>query len=147
GQHLDDVAIIRSMSAWALVHPLAQTWVQIGRNPAAALGDIAPNVGSMVSIEKEGERQPGQVFPTFFGLNAGAAAGAGYLGAAYAPFQVNPPRTGNATIPNTTNTNGQSRFNTMYSRLHQYDDALRQAAPYGTSLSDMDKLYGAARNM
>ena len=147
GDHLNDIAILRSMSAWALVHPLAQTWVQIGRNPAAALGDIAPNVGSIVSIEKEGERLPGQVFPTFFGLNAGAAAGAGYLGAAYAPFQVNPPRNGNATIPNTTNANGQTRFNTMYSRLHQYDDALRQGAPYGTALSDLDKLYGQARNM
>src|SRR2546425_293188 len=34
---LPNVAIVRSMHAWALVHSLAQTWAQIGRNPAAAL--------------------------------------------------------------------------------------------------------------
>ncbi len=53
GQHLSDISIIRSMSAWALVHSLAQTWAQIGRNPAAALGNIAPNIGSVVAIEKD----------------------------------------------------------------------------------------------
>src|SRR5450755_1044596 len=61
---LNSVAIVRSMNAWALVHTLAQTWTQIGRNPAAALGNVAPNIGSVVSIEKEPERQAGQVFPT-----------------------------------------------------------------------------------
>src|SRR4051812_34439688 len=55
---LPNIAIVRSMSAWALVHSLAQTWTQIGRNPAAALGDIAPNIGSVVAIEKDPERQP-----------------------------------------------------------------------------------------
>src|SRR2546423_12440010 len=53
GSNLGDIAIVRSMSAWALVHSLAQTWSQIGRNPAAALGDIAPNILSVVAIEKE----------------------------------------------------------------------------------------------
>ena len=67
---LPNMAIVRSVNAWALVHSLAQTWVQIGRNPAAALGTIAPNIGSVVSIEKEPERQPGQVFPVFLGLNS-----------------------------------------------------------------------------
>ncbi len=145
GSHLGDVAIVRSMSSWALVHSLAQTWNQIGRNPAAALGDIAPNVGSIVAIEKEPERKPGQVFPTFVALNAGGASGQGYLKATYAPFQVN-PRAGQA-IANTTNQNGQATFNTMYARLQQYDAAMRSQAPYGTALKDMDALYGQARNL
>jgi hypothetical protein len=145
--HLNDVAIVRSMSSWALVHSLAQIWMQIGRNPAAALGDIAPNVGSVVAMEKEPERRAGQVFPAFFGLNATGSAGPGYFGAAYAPFLVNPPRSGNATIPNTINPQGEARFQTLYSRLHQYDDALRIGAPYGKRLSDLDRLYGQARSM
>jgi hypothetical protein len=33
----NEFAIVRSMRASALVHSLAQTWTQIGRNPAAAL--------------------------------------------------------------------------------------------------------------
>ena len=55
---LPNLAIVRSVRAWALVHSLSQTWVQIGRNPAAALGDIAPNIGSVVAIEKDPERRP-----------------------------------------------------------------------------------------
>jgi hypothetical protein len=38
GAHLPNMAIVRSMQAWALVHSLAQHWTQIGRNPSAALG-------------------------------------------------------------------------------------------------------------
>src|SRR5688572_25896266 len=60
GDLLSDLAIVRSMQAHALVHSLAQHWTQIGRNPAAALGNIAPNIGSVVAIEKY---QPGQLFP------------------------------------------------------------------------------------
>src|SRR5580692_5410445 len=74
GQQLGNVAIVRSMNAWALVHSLAQRWTQIGRNPAAALGNIAPNIGSVVAIETASQRQPNQVFPGFLGLNSPSAA-------------------------------------------------------------------------
>ena len=72
---LGNVAVVRSMRSWALVHSLAQTWTQIGRSPAAALGDVAPHIGSVVALEKEKERTPSQVFPTFLALNAENAAG------------------------------------------------------------------------
>src|SRR6266851_5443645 len=48
---LPRMTIVRSMHSWALAHNLAQHWTQIGRNPSAALGDIAPNIGSIVAIE------------------------------------------------------------------------------------------------
>src|SRR5207248_9101124 len=67
---LPNMAIVRSVRAWALVHSLSQTWVQIGRNPAAALRNIAPNIGSVVAIEKDGERRRSQVLPTVLTLNA-----------------------------------------------------------------------------
>src|SRR6266700_5977171 len=75
-------SIVRSMQSHALVHSLAQTWTQIGRNPAAALGNIAPNIGSVVPIEKDKQRTPGQIFPSFLALNSGGGVGAGYLPAA-----------------------------------------------------------------
>jgi hypothetical protein len=146
GAHIGDVALVRSVTSHALVHSLAQTWAQIGRSPVAALGDIAPNVGSIVALEKEKERTAAQKFPAFVALNAGAAKGPGYLNASYAPFQVT-PRTGAASITNTTNVNGQATFATMYNRLGQIDGAMRSAAPYGSDLKDMDKLYGAARDL
>ncbi|MEO8098910.1 MAG: DUF1501 domain-containing protein [Acidobacteriota bacterium] len=146
GAHLGDVALVRSVTSHALVHSLAQTWAQVGRSPVAALGDIAPNVGSIVALEKEKERTASQKFPAFVALNAAAASGQGYLNASYAPFQVT-PRAGAASITNTTNSNGQTTFSTMYSRLGQYDGAMRAQAPYGADLKDMDKLYSAARDM
>jgi uncharacterized protein (DUF1501 family) len=126
------------------VHLLAQHWTQIGRNPAAALGDIAPNIGSIVAIEKGSERQPGQVFPTFVSLNSPTAVGPGYLAATYAPFNVTPNAAG---VPDTTNSLGQVRFNSMYTELHQFDDPLRVNSPLGKAVSDYDNFYTSAQQV
>lgn len=144
GSHLGDVALVRSVRSHALVHSLAQTWAQIGRSPAAALGDIAPNVGSIVALEKEKERKAGQVFPAFVALNAGNPSDQGYLSAAYAPFLVTPVA-GRASLSNTANAGGQATFTQMYSRLGQYDGSMRVQAPYGSSIKDMDSMYTQAR--
>jgi hypothetical protein len=139
-----DFTVIRSMRSHALVHSLAQTWNQIGRNPAAALGNIAPNIGSIVAIEKDKERLPGQVFPTFLALNSGGAAGAGYLAATYAPFKVNAAAAG---ITNTTNPDGQTSFNNRTNLLHSLDDNLRIDSPYGGPLDDYNDFYKAASGL
>jgi len=139
-----DIALIRSMQSHALVHSLAQTWTQIGRNPAAALGNIAPNIGSIVAIEKDSQRKSGQVFPTFLALNSAGGVGAGYLPAVYAPFKVVPSNNG---IQYTTNPDGQTRFNTRYSLVHSLDDNLRLDSPYGTSLDDYNDFYAAAQGL
>ena len=146
---LNDVAIVRSMRAWALVHTLSQTWTQIGRNPAAALGNIAPNIGSVVSIEKEPERQPGQVFPTFLSFNAnnGAKVTNGYFPATFAPFQVAENSGGAANtvgLANTTNVDGQTLSNERYSQLLALDGALRTNSPYGKPMEDMANFYSSA---
>jgi hypothetical protein len=139
--NIPDMAIVRSMRAWALVHSLAQRWTQIGRNPAAALGDIAPNIGSVVSIEKDSERTPSQVFPTFVALNSATAAGPGYFPATYAPFEIIPSTKG---IPNTTNPDGQSVLSQRLTELHTLDDPLRINSPLGKPPEDYDNFYKAA---
>jgi hypothetical protein len=144
GQQLGDLAIIRSMQSHALVHSLAQTWTQIGRNPAAALGNIAPNIGSVVAIEKDKYRQPGQVFPTFVALNSAGGVGAGYFPAEYAPFKVAPATTG---IAYTANPDGQSRFNNRFTLMHSLDDNLRLTAPNGQPMSDYNDFYAAAQGL
>jgi uncharacterized protein (DUF1501 family) len=126
------------------VHSLGQTWTQIGRNPAAALGNIAPNIGSIVAIEKDSDRLPGQVFPTFLALNSGAGVGAGYLPASYAPFKVTPSTSG---IADTTNPDGQTRFTNRWNMMHSLDNTLRVNSPYGKPLQDYDDFYGAAKGM
>ena len=142
--NLPDFAVVRSMRAWALVHGLAQTWTQIGRNPAAALGDIAPNIGSIVAIEKTPERLPSHVFPTFVALNSSGAAGPGYLSATFAPFQAVPTNSG---LPDTTNVDGQARIEERWSLLHSLDDPLRVDSPLGKPVDDMDEFYKAAKGI
>ncbi len=144
GAQLSDIAIVRSMRAWALVHGLGQNWVQIGRNPAAVLGNISPNIGSVVAIEKERDRRTSQVFPTFLALNSSSGAGPGYFNSQYAPFRVAPSTGG---IANTTNSTGQQRFGDRYDLLHHLDDNLRQNSPYGKPVEDYDKFYQAAQGM
>jgi hypothetical protein len=142
--HLGDFAIVRSMQSHALVHSLSQTWVQIGRNPTAALGNIAPNIGSVVAIEKESERKPSQIFPTFLALNSGGGVGPGYLPANYGPFKVQPAAGG---IANTTNSTGQARFTNRLNLMHSLDDNLRTTGADGRPMQDYDDFYSAANSL
>lgn len=137
-------AVVRSMRAWALVHSLGQAWSQIGRNPAAVLGNISPNIGSVVAIEKESERTPSQVFPTFLALNSAGGVGPGYMPAVYAPFKVTPSTAG---LKNTTAPDGQARFSQRWSLLHHLDDPLRIDSPDGKPMSDYNEFYSAAEGM
>lgn len=141
---LPDYAIVRSMRSWALVHGLAQTWTQIGRNPTSALGDIAPSIGSIVAIEKQAERTAGQVFPTFLALNASSPSGSGYLPGSYGPFKVTPSTAG---VRNTTNVDGEARFKTRYDMLLQMDATMRQDSPLGKPVDDYADFYDAARGL
>lgn len=139
-----DFTVIRSMRSWALVHNLAQIWTQIGRNPAAALGDIAPNIGSIISIEKESERRPTDVLPTFIALNSNQAVGSGYLASNYAPLKVVPTQRG---LPNVTNPDGQARFDERYQLMNKLDAPNRSNSPYGRPMEDMDAFYRSAKGM
>jgi hypothetical protein len=141
---MSDLAIVRSMRAPALVHSLSQTWTQIGRNPAGVLGNVSPNIGSVVAIEKASERLASQVFPTFLALNSGTAAGPGYLPTSCAPFKVTPAAAG---LKNTSNADGQSRFDQRWDFLHHLDDPLRVEAPDGSAMNDYDGFYTAAKGM
>jgi Protein of unknown function (DUF1501) len=143
---LDDIAIVRGASSKALQHNLAQDWTQIGRSPAAVLGDVAPNAGSIVALEKESERKPGQVFPTFLALNSQGAVGSGYFPTTYEPLRIIPANNG---LPDTTHneTGGQTRFESRYNLLNQFEGDLRTAAPNGQPFRDMAGFYEAGKAM
>lgn len=139
-----DFTVVRSMRSHALVHTLAQTWNQIGRNPADALGRIAPNIGSIVAIEKDKERRAGQIFPAFLALNSNGAVGSGYLPATYSPFKVTAATGG---IANTTHPEGQATFTTRSNLLQALDGNLRIDSPHGTEMEDYADFYKAAQGM
>lgn len=144
--HLGDIAIVRSAYSWALQHQGMQTWTQIGRSPTAALGSIAPNIGSIVAVEKEPERQPEHVLPTFMGMNAKSMVGPGYLPSSYAPFQFT------ADTPNLENTQhpatgGQSRWAERYRLMEALDGPVRANSPLGRPAADFDGFYKAASGL
>jgi uncharacterized protein (DUF1501 family) len=139
--HLPKMAIVRSIRAWAAVHQLARRWQQIRRNPAAVLGDVTPHIGSVVALEKGGDRQPSQVLPTFLSVTTNVA-GQGYFPATTAPFKVN---AGATSLPNATSSFGQERFEQAYAQLHLLDNTLRISSPYSSSTQDMDDFYTQAK--
>ncbi|MSO20535.1 MAG: DUF1501 domain-containing protein [Acidobacteria bacterium] len=142
---LGDIAIVRSMRSWALVHTLGQSWIQIGRNPTSALGSVAPHIGAIVANEKEAERRSTDIFPGFISFNAqGSQVGAGYLSANYAPFIVAPRAAG---LRNTTNVEGQVRLDQRLTLMHQLDDPLRVSSPLGQQPQDMEAFYDNARSL
>lgn len=144
GGQLGDIAIVRSVRAWAAQHGLSQTWYQIGRSPAGVLGEVAPNIGSIVAIEKQVERRADQIFPPFLALNSNGAIGSGYLEAKWAPFKVTPSTGG---LPNVTNPDGQARFEDKYRTLRSLDDPLRINSPIAKELDDYDDFYVNARKL
>jgi hypothetical protein len=140
-----DFAIARNVQAHAVVHTVCQTWVQIGRNPLAALGNIAPNIGSIVAAEKFAQRKPSDIFPTFLALNSSGAVNQGYLSGKYAPFKVTPSTAG---ISNTTSATGsQTRFESRFKLLNSLDGSLRADAPYGAEMSDYNEFYIDAKQL
>jgi hypothetical protein len=139
-----DFAVARNVQAHAVVHSVCQTWVQIGRNPLAALGNIAPNIGSIVAAEKFSQRKPSDIFPTFLALNSNGAVNQGYLSGKYAPFKVTPSAAG---IGNTTNPTGQTRFENRFKLLNSLDASLRNGAPNGVPMADYNEYYIDAKQL
>ena len=142
---VDKIAVIRSGLAWARAHPLAQTWMQIGRNPTSPTGRIAPHIGSVVAIEKEPERGPNQAFPTFISLQARNISGAGYFPVEYGPFQTYASASGLATA---SHPGGEAVFQNRWELLHEIDSELRgENSPFGSQASGMGSLYHGARRL
>jgi hypothetical protein len=139
------LAVVRSCQAPALVHSLLQTWTQTGRSPASATGSIAPNVGSVVALEKEGERLSNQPIPGFLSLNGGVTiAGPGYFPGRYSPFDVAPNANGIAGL---THGDGQTTFNTRYNMLALADESLTNQSRVSAKFEEMSDFYSSARAM
>jgi hypothetical protein len=145
--HVSKLAIVRSMRAWALAHPLALEWLQIGRNPASPLSGLAPNIGSIVAMEKDAERRPEQVFPAFLALNTaydtGYAVAAGSLPATFAPFRLSPSADG---LPN-LQPDKAAQMEARWRQLDALDAPLRDGSPLGSPAGDYADYDGLARNL
>lgn len=144
-ENMDSVALLRSAKAWAVVHGICQTWVQIGRNPLAGTSKIAPHIGSVVSRELR-QSSPDTTLPAFLALNAGDTPGQGYFDAEHAPFKVTP---GGAGLGNTAPPSylGQAGFNRRYNMLLELDAETRSSGNLGPAGDEMARFNLSARTL
>ena len=142
-EKLGSVAIVRSMKAWALVHVLARTWVQIGRNPAAANARFAPHIGSVVSLEL-GPMQTNPILPVFVSLNANNGPGPGFLVSENSPFYMSP---GGGGLANTQHRDGASRFDRRFAMVSRMDAGLMQSGELGPAVDETFPYNVAARRL
>jgi len=126
-KQMNRFAIVRSMRAPALVHTLQQTWAQIARSPSSALGKVAPNIGSVVSLNTN--------------LNI---VGSGYFNGLHAPFDVTPAPTGLGSL---ASPDGQATFEARYAALKSIDTRLRSNSPLGDDATTMRNFYDRGKSM
>jgi hypothetical protein len=140
---LDSIALVRSSRAWATAHGIAQTWVQIGRNPVSGLSKIAPHIGSVVAMEL-GAKPENRTLPPFISLNAADGPGAGYFPADDAPFYVSPNGGG---ITNATNPSGSDVLDRRYGMKLDIDAELEADPQLGPATADVYNMNLSARRM
>lgn len=141
--HLDSIALMRSVRAWAAVHQLAQIWLQIGRNPTSAMAKIAPHIGSVVSIELA-TATPDRILPVFVSLNTGGGPANGYLPPEHSPFFVSPNGAG---LGNTVHRDGLEVFDRRYDLMLRLDAAERALAELGPAPQEMAAFNRSARKL
>ncbi|WP_321475672.1 DUF1501 domain-containing protein [uncultured Paludibaculum sp.] len=140
-EQMDSIALIRSAKAWALVHEIMQSWVQIGRNPLSGLSKMAPHIGSVVARELG---DPNSIMPAFVSLNSGRGPGQGFLQPTTAPFYVSP---GGSGLGNTTSPLGAAGFDRRYGLLLELDAETRTEAAMGPAVKEMEQFNLTARSL
>lgn len=135
---IQDFALVRSLSAHNTAHALAQSWVQMGRNPVAGLNRIAPHIGSVVANELG---DPNSVLPAFVSMNPFAGPGNSFLPPDTAPFGMSP---NGATLPNSTNGDGQVALDRRLSLAISLDKEMA-SDPYGPGPDQMAQFRDKAR--
>ena len=140
---LDSIAFLRSVRAWNTAHPLAQTWVQIGRNPISGLAKVAPHIGSVVGMEL-GAKAPDKPLPVFMSLNAQSGPGEGYFPPQYGPFYVSP---GGGGLPNTRHADGEAALNRRFAMALDIDSEMRSTLGIGEPAAQLTKFVEQARGM
>jgi hypothetical protein len=141
-EHMDSIALVRSIKAYAVVHGIMQTWVQIGRNPLSGLSKVAPHIGSVVSRELG---KPGSLMPAFVSLNAASGPGQGYLAPEHAPFYVSP---GGGGLGLTTHPAGIPALDRRYGLLLELDAETRFNKDFAPAAEgEMERFNLAARSM
>jgi hypothetical protein len=93
-KHMDKIAIHRSMLSHEEVHFRGQYYTQTGRQLNLAFAREIPAIGSVVAMELEPRRRPGDNFPIYMSFNLDkaipGALSTGFLPPRFAVVDINP---------------------------------------------------------
>lgn len=143
---LDKLTVVRSMSAWDVVHGRAQYYIQTGHPLNLALAKEVPAIGAVVCHELAGQRRENDSLPAYIAMNlAGNQAGLinqGFLPAEFGPMSL---AVGNAP-PNLSPPEGTAAtFKRRWERLQQLDETLRRRDGHpDRSFADYQDYYKGA---
>ena len=125
-KRLDKVAFVRSMEAWDSVHERAQYYVQAMHPLNLALWKEIPPIGSVVAMEYEARRRPGDSLPSYVALNSSESQagllGSGFLPATYTPFHMKTNTDLGSFSPPESE---RKQFLERWEFLRKFDDRLR----------------------
>ncbi len=143
---LDKITIVRSMSAWDVVHGRAQYYIQTGHPLNLALAKEVPAIGAVVCHELDSHRKATDSLPAYIAMNmAGNQAGLinqGFLSAEFGPMSLS---VGNAP-PNLAPEKGmEATMERRWQRLQQLDSSLRSGkGSVDRSFGDYQEYYKGA---
>jgi hypothetical protein len=143
---LDKITVVRSMTAWDVVHGRAQYYIQTGHPLNLALAKEVPAIGAVVCHELSKQRKDSDSLPAYIAMNsAGNQAGLinqGFLPAEFGPMSL---AVGDAP-PNLAPQKGmEETFRRRWERLQQLDGALRGGKTHpDRSFADYHDYYRGA---
>ncbi len=143
---LDKITVVRSMSAWDVVHGRAQYYIQTGHPLNLALSKEVPAIGAVVCHELSKQRKSSDSLPAYIAMNlAGNQAGLinqGFLPAEFGPMSLS---VGDGP-PNLAPQKGmEETFQRRWERLQQLDGSLRGGNGHpDRSFSDFHDYYTGA---
>ncbi len=140
---IQDLAFLRSLRSHNTAHPLAQAWLQMGRNPVQGLNRIAPHIGSVVASEL-GPQNPNAILPYFVSLNAQDGPGAGFLPPQDEPYYVSPNGGG---LPNTSHPDGAAALDRRLELAWELDAEIMYNEYLGSGPDELNQFRLKARSM
>jgi hypothetical protein len=136
-ERMGELSFVRSVRSWALVHGLADQWIEIARDPTLESSRVAPHIGSVVSHELG---RGVTALPAFVHLN-GRAPGAGLLPPRHEPLQVNTSEESLLFSPRGMSAADYARRNALVASL----EAVQPGLPGGDARSDLPLFSEQAR--
>jgi hypothetical protein len=137
-EHLPSLAFLRSVRSWAVVHGLANQWIQVARNPISSQGRVAPHIGSVVAREFGLKAQA--ALPAFFSLNAFTGPGSGFLSSDTSPVFLQPNGAGLSPETSFMDRAAYARRRELLMRLEegqQYEGSAAEAAQFKLSAREI----------